>query len=120
MGRAEADEVLGLLSTKVYPQASWPEYPDIADRKIQERFEDLWTDLWMYDLDVGTAVLQDLEKRRAPFLRYRTPIRPRKRIKRIRQRHPGYAEYLEQLLRVCDGIEERMALVERLRKAQRK
>ena len=75
--------------------------------------------MWEYDLGVAAMVSQVIEKRRAPFLRWRAPIKLRKRIEALRKRHPESEEFLREISKIFDRIEELMNLVERLREASR-
>src|SRR5437016_11914241 len=116
MSGSEAATILELLKATNKSQRPWPEYPKTDDPEIQALFEDLW----MYDLDIGATVSRIIEKRRPPIARYRIPIKPRKRIEKVRRKKPQWSEFLDALSLVCDGIEDRIILVERLRGVRRR
>ncbi len=115
MGREEAAEILRLLARKYNTQKPWPEYPKTADSEIQ----DLYEELWEYDLVIAGMVSRVIEKGKPPFLRYRAPIKPRRRIEAMRLRKPDSSQFLDALSQVCDEIEDVLNLVERLRDTAR-
>jgi len=116
MSGSEATTILGLLEAKNKSRVPFPQYPQTDDRDIQALFEDLW----IYDVDTGAMVSKVIERGRPPISRWRVPIKPRKWIEAVRTRKPQWSEFLDTLSMVCDGIEERLMLVERLRGVPRR
>lgn len=112
MAGSEAEELLRLLDSKFHARPPWPAYPKDTVSEVQDLFEDLWEQ----DVSIAGMVSKVLETRKPPRLRWRGPLKLRKRIERVRRDHSESAEFLDQLQRICDGLEELMDLVERLRK----
>jgi len=110
MSGSEATTILDLLEAKNKSRVPFPQYPQTDDRDLQALVEELW----MYDVDTGAMVSKVIEKGRPPIFRWRVPIQPRKRFEAVRSRKPQWSEFLDALSMVCDGIEERLMLVERL------
>lgn len=116
MGASEAAAVLGILEAKYNSHALWPKPPKTDDPEVQ----DVFTELWMFDLAMAGMVSKVIEKGKPPLSRYQAPIKFRKRIDDLRRRKPEWSGFLDELSKVCDLVEERIELVERLRWARRR
>lgn len=107
MAGSEAEELLRLLDSKYRAKAPWPKYPEDAPPEVQELFERPWEE----DIGIAGMVSHVLKTRKPPRLRWRGSTKLRKRIERVRNDHPESGEFLDQLLRICDGLDELTDLV---------
>lgn len=116
MAESGAREIIQLLASKFQnPRSRWPPFPANAGPEV----EDVYTDLWEYDLSVAGMVSRVVESAKPPVTKNWASPRLRRRIEGLLERAPRQRELLTDLLEVYGGLQEMIGIVERLRRARR-